>query len=148
VFFDDILVYSKSWEHHLIHLQTVLNILSTNSLFAKEEKCCFGVLQVDYLGHPISAHGVSVDPKKIQAVLDWPKPTTVKGMCGFLGLAGYYRKFIRHFGGISAPLTQLLHKDGFHWTTAAEHAFKQLKEALMCHQNICDKTQCATIQCS
>jgi hypothetical protein len=130
VFFDDILVYSKSWEEHLMHLQTVLNILSTNSLFAKAEKCCFGVLQVDYLGHQISAQGVSVDPKKIQAVLDWPKPTTVKGMRGFLGLAGYYRKFIRHFGGISAPLTQLLHKDSFHWTAAAEQAFKQLKEAL------------------
>jgi len=69
---------------------------------------------VDYLGHQISAQGVSVDPKKIQTVLDWPKPTTVKGMRGFLGLAGYYRKFICHFGGISAPLTQLLQKDGFH----------------------------------
>jgi len=131
VFFDDILVYSKSWEDHLIYLQTVLNILSTNSLFAKEEKCCFRVLQVHYLGHQISAQGVSIDPNKIQAVvLDWPKPTTVKGMRGFLRLARYYHKFIRHFGGISAPLTQLLHKDGFHWTTVAEQAFKQLKEAL------------------
>jgi hypothetical protein len=64
--------------------------LSTNSLFAKAEKCHFGILQVDYLGHQISEQGVSVDPIKIQAMLDWPKPTTVKGMRGFLGLARYY----------------------------------------------------------
>jgi len=74
---------------------------------------------VDYPRHQIFEQGVSVDPMKIQTVLDWPKPTTVKGMCGFLGLAGYYQKFIRHFGGIEAPLTQLLNKDGFHWTEAA-----------------------------
>jgi hypothetical protein len=80
------------------YTQTVLNILSTNSLFAKKEKCCFRVLQVDYLRHQISAQGVSVDPKKIQAVLDWSKPTTVKRMRGFLGLARYYCKFIHHFG--------------------------------------------------
>jgi hypothetical protein len=114
VFFDDILVYSKSWEDHLVHLQIVIQILSTNSLFAKAKKCCFGVLQVDYLGHQISEQGVSVDPIKIQAVLDWPRPTTVKGIRGFLGLAGYYRKFIRHFGSIAAPLTQLLAKYSFH----------------------------------
>jgi hypothetical protein len=123
-------VYSKSWEDHLVHLQIVLQILSTNSLFAKAEKCRFGVLQVDYLGHQISKQGVSVDPIKIQAVLDWPNPTTVKGMRGFLDLAGYYRKFIRHFGSIAAPLTQLLAKDSFHWSEAAEQAFIKLKEAL------------------
>jgi hypothetical protein len=103
VFSDDILVYSKSWEDHLVHLQIVLQILSTNSLFAKAEKYRFGVLH--YFGHQISEQGVSVDPIKIQVVLDWPKPTTVKGMCGFLDLAGYYRKFIYHFGNIAAPLT-------------------------------------------
>jgi len=112
-------VYSKSWEDHLIHLQIVLHILSTNSLFAKEEKCCFNILQVDYPRHQIFEQGVLVDPMKIQTVLDWPKPTIVKGMCGFLGLAGYYQKFICHFGGIPAPLTQLLNKYGFHWTKAA-----------------------------
>jgi hypothetical protein len=105
VFFDDILMYSKSWEDHLVHFQIVLQILSINSLFAKAEKYLFGVLQVDYFGHQISEQGVSVDPIKIQVVLDWPKPTTVKGMCGFLDLAGYYRKFIYHFGNIAAPLT-------------------------------------------
>ena len=94
VFFDDILVYSKNWEDHLFHLRTVLIILAANQLFTKMSKCCFGVLQVEYLGHLISVEGVAVDPKKIQSVLDWPVPPTVKGMRGFLGLAGYYRKFI------------------------------------------------------
>ncbi|XP_034693910.1 uncharacterized protein LOC117920466 [Vitis riparia] len=85
---------------------------------------------VDYLGHIISEQGVSVDPAKIQAVIEWPTPTTAKGVRGFLGLAGYYQKFIRHFGNIAAPLTRLLSKDGFQWNEAAEMAFTQLKEAL------------------
>ena len=130
VFFYDILVYSKSWKDHLSHLRTVLHILSTNSLFVKESKCQFSVSQVEYLGHIISEQGVAVDPIKIQAVIKWPKPVSVKGVRGFLGLAGYYRKFICNFGSIAAPLTQLLTKEGFHWNEAAEVAFKQFKEAL------------------
>ncbi|XP_061968341.1 uncharacterized protein LOC133691764 [Populus nigra] len=129
VFFDDILVYSKSWEDHLTHLHTILKILADNTLFAKESKCRFGVTQVDYMGHVISNQGVSVDPTKIQAVVEWPTPTTAKGVRGFLGLAGYYRKFIRHFGGIAAPLTRLLTKDGFQWSAETDLAFQRLKEA-------------------
>ena len=87
-------------------------------------KCQFGVLRVSYLGHIISEQGVAVDPAKIQAVVDWPQPTTAKGVRGFLGLAGYYRKFIRHFGGIATPLNHLLGKDGFQWNQAAEKAFQ------------------------
>ena len=82
------------------------------------------------MGHIISKQGVAVDPTKIQVVLEWPTPTTVKGIHGFLGLAEYYRKFIRNFGGIAAPLHQLLIKDGLKWNEALEFAFKQLKEAL------------------
>ncbi|KAH9651124.1 hypothetical protein KPL70_026631 [Citrus sinensis] len=130
VFFNDILVYSKTWADHIFHLKTVLQILSNNSLFAKKSKCCFGVLQVEYLGHLISLAGVAVDPKKIQTVLDWPIPSSAKAVRGFLGLAGYYRKFIRDFEGIAAPLTRLLTKEGFHWTSEAESAFTQLKHAL------------------
>ena len=128
VFFYDILAHSKSWKDHLIYLQIVLHILSTNSLFAKEEKCHFNILQVDCLGHQIFEQDVSVDPIKIQIMLDWPKPTIVKGMQGFLSLVGYYHNFIRHFEGITAPLTQLLNKDGFYWTETIEKAFKQIKE--------------------
>ncbi|XP_052299962.1 uncharacterized protein LOC127903656 [Citrus sinensis] len=120
----------RTWEDHLSHLRQVLDILSTNSLFAKESKCQFGVLQVEYLGHIISEKGVAVDPVKIQTVIDWPTPTTTKGVRGFLGLAGYYRKFIRNFGCIAAPLTRLLTKEGFHWNKDAVAAFDQLKTAL------------------
>jgi hypothetical protein len=130
VFFDDILVHSKSWKDHLSHLHTVLTILSTNSLFAKESKCRFGVTSVDYLGHVISEQGVSVDPSKIIVVLEWPTPTIIKGVRGFLGLAGYYQKFIRNFGAIVASLNQLLSKDGFKWNDMAEKAFNDLKQAL------------------
>ncbi|KAK0608302.1 hypothetical protein LWI29_028621 [Acer saccharum] len=131
VFFDDILIYSATWTDHLIHLRTVLSILLTNQLFAKKSKCRFGVTQVDYLGHLISENGVQVDPAKTKAVNDWPRPTNTKGVRGFLGLAGYYRKFIRGFGGIAAPLNRLLSKNGFHWTTEASVAFEQLKRALV-----------------
>lgn len=98
VFFNDILVYSQSWVDHLSHLQTVLTILSTNNLFAKESKWKFGVSHIDYLGYIISDQGVAVDPSKIKILLEWPIPTTTKGVCGFLGLASYYQKFIRNFG--------------------------------------------------
>ena len=82
------------------------------------------------MGHLISLAGVAVDPKKIQTVLDWPIPSSTKAVRGFLGLAGYYRKFIRDFEGIAAPLTRLLTKESFHWTSEAESAFTQLKHAL------------------
>ena len=149
VFFYDILIYSRSWEDHLTHLQIVLQVLSANSLFAKESKCRFGVLQVEYLGHIILEQGVSVDPTKIQAVIEWPTPTTAKGVRGFLGLAGYYRKFIRNFGCIASPLTRLLSKEGFHWNEAAEMAFKQLKEALTSPPILClpDFSQPFVIEC-
>ena len=90
VFFDDIMVYSQSWEAYLSHLRIVLTILSTNSLFAKELKCRFGVSQVDYLGQIISKQRVVVDPTKIQAMLEWPTSTATNGARGFLSLAGYY----------------------------------------------------------
>ncbi|XP_028088687.1 uncharacterized protein LOC114289216 [Camellia sinensis] len=130
VFFDDILVYSKNWDDHLGHLRAVLQVLSSNQLFAKKSKCCFGVLQVAYLGHLISLAGVAVDPEKIKSVREWPIPTSARGIRGFIGLAGYYRKFISDFGGIAAPLTRLLSKEGFQWTSEATASFSQLKEAL------------------
>ena len=76
VFFDDILVYSKTWAEHMNHLNTVLMILANNNLFAKESKCRFGVTSVNYLGHIISAQGVAVDPSKIEAMIEWLTPTT------------------------------------------------------------------------
>jgi len=131
VFFFDILVYSRSWKDHLLYIKQVLGILSDNQLYIKLSKCQFGVILVGYLGHLISSEGVVVDPAKIQAVQNWPVPTSPKGVRGFLGLASYYRKFVRGFGIIAAPLTKLLTKDGFCWYEDSLLAFNKLKQALI-----------------
>ncbi|CAH9144657.1 unnamed protein product, partial [Cuscuta epithymum] len=97
VFFDDILVYSKSWVEHVHHVRLVLDVLRHNGLFLKQSKCSFGTVQVHYLGHVIHSGGVEVDKTKIQAVMDWPTPSSITALRGFLGLAGYYRKFIQRY---------------------------------------------------
>ncbi|WKA11764.1 hypothetical protein VitviT2T_029233 [Vitis vinifera] len=130
VFFDDILVYSKNLADHVHHLQTVLDILKQHQLFAKKSKCCFGCSEIEYLGHLISKDGVQADPTKIEAMLNWPFPTSLKSLRGFLGLTGYYRKFIKGYGLIAAPLTALLKKNSFKWTESAKRAFQDLKHAV------------------
>lgn len=111
--FYDILIYSKSWEDHLYHLTCVFDILRTNHLLVRRDKCSFGQQRVNYLGHFIEQNGVDVDPAKIQAMLAWPRPSNIKALQGFLGLTGYYRKFIWNYGNIARPVTQLLKKDAF-----------------------------------
>ncbi|KAL6316337.1 hypothetical protein AAG906_017972 [Vitis piasezkii] len=130
VFFYDILVYSKNLADHVHHLQTVLDILKQHQLFAKKSKCCFGCSEIEYLGHLISKDGVQADPTKIEAMLNWPFPTSLKSLRGFLGLTGYYRKFIKGYGLIAAPLTALLKKNSFKWTESAKRAFQDLKHAV------------------
>ncbi|XP_020095072.1 uncharacterized protein LOC109714771 [Ananas comosus] len=127
VFFDDILVYSEELEEHAQHLEVVLKLLQDNHLFAKRSKCFFGQKQVEYLGHLITETGVATDPSKIEAMKNWPLPTTVKELRGFLGLTGYYRRFIKGYGGISKPLTEMLKKDKFSWSEEARQAFEKLK---------------------
>jgi hypothetical protein len=130
VFFDDILVYSKDFDTHLGHLAITLGLLRENKLLAKRSKCKFRCLEVDYLGHICLGEGVRADQGKIQAMIECPLPKTVKSLRGFLGLTGYYRKFIKNYGTISAPLTSLLKKNSFEWNTDVEHAFQLLKEAI------------------
>jgi len=131
VFFDDILVYSKTFEEHLVHLQQVFQWLSDDQWKLKLSKCKFAQKSIAYLGHVISANGVATDPQKVQPIQDWHIPTTIKEVRGFLGLAGYYRKYVKGFGVMAKPLTQLLCKDTpFVWTAVHTSAFQQLKHAL------------------
>ncbi|XP_042035405.1 uncharacterized mitochondrial protein AtMg00860-like [Salvia splendens] len=123
VFFDDILVYSPSMEAHEEHLAAVLSVLHNNSFFVKLSKCFFCSTTVDYLGHLISDGLLKADPTKIEAMTAWPQPKTVKQLRGFLGLTGYYRRFIAGYAMIAAPLTELLKKDGFEWTPRPGQVF-------------------------
>jgi hypothetical protein len=109
-FFDDILVYSQNLEEHLVHLKQVLQLLAKDKWHVKLSKCSFAQRKISYLGHVISEAGVGTDNGKIEAITSWPAPSSIKELRSFLGLAGYYRKFVRHFAIIAKPLTQLLKK--------------------------------------
>ncbi|KAK1605555.1 hypothetical protein QYE76_029228 [Lolium multiflorum] len=131
VFIDDILIYSKSEEEHEHHLEIVLETLRQHKLYAKFSKCEFWLKEVGFLGHILSAGGISVDPTKIKTVAEWKTPTTQTEVRAFLGLAGYYRRFIEGFSSIARPMTQLLKKDKkFEWTTKCEESFQKLKTKL------------------
>ena len=130
VFFDDILVYSRTWEDHVGHLELVLKELQKHQLYANRKKCLFAQTMVEYLGHVVSAVGVSTDQSKIAAMLEWPLPKTLKELMGFLGLTGYYRKFVKGYSTIAWPLTDQLKKDSFQWGEAAMQAFEKLKRAM------------------
>jgi hypothetical protein len=118
------------WADHLRHLRTVLDELRHHQLFVKHNKCSFGASSVAYLSHVISAVRVAMDPAKVQAIHDWPAPCSARAVRGFLGLAGYYRKFVHNYGAIAAPLTALLKKEGFSWDDTAAAAFTALKAAI------------------
>ena len=131
VFIDDILVYSSSSEEHSEHLRIVLQTLRERQLYAKLSKCQFWLDRVAFLGHVISADGVSVDPHKIEAVVNWKPPKNVSEVKSFLGLAGYYRKFFEGFSKIAAPLTKLTRKDvKYDWVDACQQSFEELKDRL------------------
>jgi hypothetical protein len=132
VFFDDILIYSASLEEHIHHLQLVFELLAQDQWKVKLSKCSFAQQQVSYLGHVINAQGVATDAVKIQAIVEWPVPTCLTDLRSFLGLARYYRKFIRHLRVICQPLKALLKKGSmFIWTTKHGNAFDTFKKALV-----------------
>jgi hypothetical protein len=131
VFIDHILVYSRSEEEHEEHLRLALQKLREHRLYAKLSKCEFWMKQVAFLGHVVSKGGIYVDLSKVQDVLSWNAPTSVGDIRSFLGLAGYYRRFIEGFSKISKPITELLEKDKkFKWTFACEASFQELKKRL------------------
>lgn len=131
VFVDDILVYSSTLEKHISDLRDVLMLLQQNQLLVKFSKCSFAKQELEYLGHIIGRNGVATDPSKLSAVVQWPKPKTLKDLRGFLGLTGYYRRFIRHYGILAQPLTHLLKKGIlFQWGPEQNQAFELLKEAM------------------
>jgi hypothetical protein len=132
VFINDILVYSRSEEEHEGHLRLVLQKPQDHKLYAKLSKCEFWLKQVAFLGYVISKGGISIDPSKFQDVLSWKAPMSVTDILSFLGLAGYYQRFIEGFSKISKPMTELLEKDKkFEWMPACEASFQEFKKRLM-----------------
>jgi len=131
VFIDDILIYSKSEEEHAEHLKIVLQVLKEKKLYAKLSKCEFWLNEVSFLGHVISDSGIAVDPSKVDAVSQWETPKSVTEIRSFLGLAGYYRRFIEGFSKLTLPLTQLTCKGKvFVWDVQCENSFHELKQRL------------------
>ncbi|GJU68618.1 ty3-gypsy retrotransposon protein [Tanacetum coccineum] len=131
VFFDYILIYSSTWQLHLEHLTMVLHCLQEHQLYAKLSKCSFGQQRIEYLGHIVTGAGVEMDPAKVTAVANWPIPTSVSQLRAFLGLTGYYRRFIKQYSSIAHPLTTLLQKNNFKWSHEGQSAFEKLKHALL-----------------
>jgi hypothetical protein len=130
IFFDDILIYSKTWEDHLQHLDEVLGIIKSQQLYAKESKCEFGMTKMLYLGHVIGKNGVQVHQEKIRAIIEWPTPRNVTKLKSFLGLCTYYRKFVKGFSQLTAPLTNLTKKGAFIWIEEAQETFEKMKQVM------------------
>ena len=131
VYLDDILIYSKSPEEHAQHVEAVLSALEQHHLYAKASKCQFGMAELDFLGHTISGAGIKVDARKVKAILEWPEPSDAHQLRCFLGLAGFYRRFVNNFSHIAAPLTNITGaKATWRWSEVEAKAFADLKQAL------------------
>ena len=132
VFIDDILLHSGSKEKHTEHLKIVLQTLCDQKLYTKFSKCEFWLDRVVFLSHVVSAEGVSVDPQKIETIVKWDRPTTATEVRSFLGLTGYYHRFMEGFSKIAVPLTSLTKKNAkFEWTDECEQSFQELKKRLV-----------------
>ena len=129
VFIDDILVYSKTLEDHEKHLRIVLQTLREHQLYAKFSKCEFWLKEVTFLGHIIFKDGIKVDPAKMEADSKWKQPQNPNEIRSFIGLAGYYRRFIKNFSKIARPMTELTKKsEKFIWSPKCEDSFQELRD--------------------
>ena len=130
-YLDDILIHSKTQEDHLKHLREILTLLAESKLKLRMEKCNFALSHLDYLGHTISGQGIQPSKKKIEAVVEWPKPQTVKQVQSFLGFCNFYRRYVPKYSQISNPLYNFTKKDvKIDWNLECENAFQQLKHLL------------------
>jgi hypothetical protein len=131
VYFDDILVYSRTLDEHTNHLKSVFEILRKEKLYANVKKCTFCLDRVIFLGFVVSAQGIEVDKEKTKAIREWPTPKSITEVRSFLGLASFYRRFVRDFSTLAAPLTEVIKKEvGFKWGNDQENAFNSIKEKL------------------
>ncbi|KAL5738445.1 hypothetical protein ACOSP7_031206 [Xanthoceras sorbifolium] len=131
VYFDDILIYSKNLDEHVVHLKSVLDVLRKEKLFANLKKCTFCTNKLVFLGFVVSAQGIQVDEEKVCAIQEWPSPTTIGNVRSFHGLASFYRRFVKDFSSLAAPLTEVIKKNvGFKWGEEQEKAFQLIKQKL------------------
>ena len=132
VFFDDIIIYSKSLEEHKCHLKAVFQELRDNKLYVNGKKSEFFLQEIRYLGHIISKDGIRMDPEKLKIIEEWPQPRNLHEVRSFIGMCSYYRRFIEKFSIIAGPLHDLTKKKvKFQWTAKENNAFLKLKEKLM-----------------
>ena len=132
VYLDDILVFSSTLDQHISHIQKTLDRLRKAKLYARLHKCAFFQRRVEYLGYDVSADGIQPSASKVKAVIEWPRPQGVRDVRGFLGLASFYRRFIKHFSTKAKPLTDLTRENHvWQWTTVEENAFNSLKQSLV-----------------
>ncbi|CAM5092907.1 unnamed protein product [Natator depressus] len=133
-YIDDICVFSQTWEDHVSQVRQVLDRLQGAGLTVKAEKCKVGMAEVSYLGHRVGSGRLKPEPAKVEVIRDWPAPHTKKQVQAFMGMAGYYRRFVPHFSAIATPITELCKKgkpDKVVWTEQCQEAFRALKEALV-----------------
>ncbi|XP_013624018.1 PREDICTED: uncharacterized protein LOC106329985 [Brassica oleracea var. oleracea] len=130
VYFDDILIFSSSFDEHIQHLRAVLSVLCRDRFFATRKKCAFGVKEVHFLGYIVSDQGLSVDPSKVIAIRTWPQPTTITETRSFHGLASFYRRIVPQFSSLMSPITDCIREGKFMWTSQTDHAFQVIKDKL------------------